>query len=222
VLRAAFIVAGAAVLSRFHGALYFFGALLILTGVKLLRTGSAADSSEKPKLLSWLENHLPLTTFKGESFIVSENGRRYGTPLLLALIAIEITDVVFAVDSIPAVFAVTSDPFIVFTSNIFAILGLRSLYFLLSGVIHRFVYLKVGLAAVLVFVGAKMLLVDYVKVPILVSLGVICSALLLSIVLSLRRSMGTKAEKAEEETDETAFAAEGRPSLAPREARGRT
>jgi tellurite resistance protein TerC len=132
-------------------------------------------------------------TLEGEKFIVKKNGRRFATPLLLALVAIEATDVVFAVDSIPAIFAVTADPFIVYTSNIFAILGLRSLYFLLGGIIDKFLYLKVGLAFVLGFVGVKMLIVDFYKIPIAVSLAAIVTILGGSIVASLaasRRSAG--------------------------------
>ena len=123
----------------------------------------------------------------GDKFTVRRDGRRLATPLLLALVAVEVSDVIFAVDSIPAIFAVTTDPFIVFTSNIFAILGLRSLYFLLAAVITKFVYLKAGLSVVLIFVGAKMLLMDVYKLPIAVSLGVIAGILAVSVVASLLR-----------------------------------
>jgi tellurite resistance protein TerC len=129
--------------------------------------------------------------------MVVENGRRYGTPLLLALVAAEVTDLIFAIDSIPAVFAVTTDPFIVFTSNIFAILGLRSLYFLLAGVITKFVYLKVGLSFVLIFVGVKMLIMDLYKIPIAVSLAAIAGILALSIGASLLRPPSDKHRPAE-------------------------
>jgi tellurite resistance protein TerC len=136
--------------------------------------------------VAWFQKIVPVTPeLHGDRFTVVRNGRRYGTPLLVALVAVEVTDLIFAVDSIPAIFAVTSDPFIVFTSNIFAILGLRSLYFLLAGVITKFAYLKVGLSFVLIFVGAKMLLMDVYKIPIGASLGVIAGILGLSIAVSL-------------------------------------
>jgi tellurite resistance protein TerC len=188
VMRAAFIVAGGAFLQRFHWAIYVFGGILVLTGIKLLVQKEGEMHPEKNPVVRFFQRIFPLThTVEGGHFTVVQNGRRYGTTLLLALVAVEVTDLIFAVDSIPAIFAVTTDPFIVFTSNIFAILGLRSLYFLLAGVIGKFHYLKIGLAFVLVFVGAKMLLVDVYKVPIGVSLLVIASILVLSVVISLLR-----------------------------------
>ncbi|HEU5074812.1 MAG TPA: TerC family protein [Polyangiaceae bacterium] len=186
VMRAAFILAGGAFLQRFHWAMYVFGALLAITGVKLLVQRNQELRPEQNPIVRWFQKLFPMTPeFHGDKFLVVKHGRRYATPLLLALVAVEVTDLIFAVDSIPAIFAVTSDPFIVFTSNIFAILGLRSLYFLLAGIITKFAYLKVGLSFVLIFVGAKMLLVDLYKVPIALSLGVIASILGLSIVASL-------------------------------------
>ncbi len=186
VMRAGFILAGGAFLQRFHWAIYVFGALLAVTGVKLLVQRSQEMHPEKNPLVLWFQRVFPMTPqFHGDKFVVRQNGRRFATPLLLALVAVEVTDVIFAVDSIPAIFAVTSDPFIVFTSNIFAILGLRSLYFLLAGIITKFAYLKVGLSFVLIFVGAKMLLMDVYKVPIAASLGIIASILALSIIVSL-------------------------------------
>ena len=186
VMRAAFILVGGAMLQRFHWTLYLFGAILAITGVKLLFQRHQELHPERNPLVRAFQRLFPVThELEGDRFTVVRAGRRYATPLLLALVAVEVTDLVFAVDSIPAIFAVTRDPFIVFTSNIFAILGLRSLYFLLAGVITRFVYLKVGLALVLVFVGAKMLLVDVYKVPIAVSLGVIAALLGLSVIASL-------------------------------------
>ena len=186
IMRAAFIVAGGAFLQRFHWAIYVFGGLLAVTGVKLLLQRNEEIHPERNPVVRWFRKILPITDEpSGEHFTIVRDGRRYATPLLLALVAVEVTDLIFAVDSIPAIFAVTTDPFIVFTSNIFAILGLRSLYFLLAGVITKFVYLKVGLAFVLIFVGVKMLIVELYKVPILVSLGVICGILTLSILLSL-------------------------------------
>jgi tellurite resistance protein TerC len=186
VMRAAFILAGGAFLQRFHWAIYVFGALLAVTGVKLLVQRNQQLHPEKNPIVRLFRKFFPMTTaFHGDKFLVLENGRRYATPLLLALVAVEVTDLIFAVDSIPAIFAITSDPFLVFTSNIFAILGLRSLYFLLAGIITKFVYLKVGLSFVLIFVGAKMLLMDVYKVPIAASLGIIAGILGLSIVVSL-------------------------------------
>ena len=186
VMRAAFILVGGAMLQRFHWTLYLFGAILAITGVKLLFQRHQELHPERNPLVRAFQRLFPVThELEGDRFTVVRAGRRYATPLLLALVAVEVTDLVFAVDSIPAIFAVTRDPFIVFTSNIFAILGLRSLYFLLAGVITRFVYLKVGLALVLVFVGAKMMLVDVYKVPIGASLGVIAALLGLSVIASL-------------------------------------
>jgi tellurite resistance protein TerC len=188
VMRAAFILAGGAFLQRFHWAIYVFGGVLVLTGVKLLLQRHQEVHPERNPVVRAFERVFPVThQLHGDHFTVRRDGRRMATPLLLALVAVEVTDVVFAVDSIPAIFAVTRDPFIVFTSNIFAILGLRSMYFLLAGVIHRFVYLKVGLSFVLVFVGAKMLLVDVLAVPIVASLGVIAGILAVSIAASLLR-----------------------------------
>jgi tellurite resistance protein TerC len=188
VMRAAFIFAGGALLQRFHWTMYVFGAVLLITGVKLLLQRDAAPHPEKNLVVRWFQRWVPMTKgYRGAAFTVVENGRRLATPLLLALVALEVTDLIFAVDSIPAIFAVTQDPFIVFTSNIFAILGLRSMYFLLAGVIERFTYLKVGLSLVLVFVGAKMLLTGVYKLPIAASLGIIAGILGLSVVASLLR-----------------------------------
>lgn len=185
VMRAIFILAGGAFLQRFHWAIYVFGALLAVTGVKLLVQRNQEVHPENNPLVRMFQKIFPMTGFHGDKFLVLKNGRRYATPLLLALVAVEVTDLIFAVDSIPAIFAITSDPFIVFTSNIFAILGLRSLYFLLAGIITKFVYLKVGLSFVLIFVGAKMLMMDLYKMPVALSLAVIAGILGLSIVVSL-------------------------------------
>ena len=186
VMRAAFILAGTALLAAFHWVVYLFGAFLVFTGVKMyLLRNHRADVLDS-RLLRWLRRHVPVTEgYRGGRFFVREGSRRLATPLFLVLVLVEATDLVFAVDSIPAIFAVTSDPFLVYSSNVFAILGLRSLYFLLAGVLDRFVYLKVGLAAVLVFVGGKMLLVDVVKVPATLSLAVVASILAGSVVASL-------------------------------------
>ena len=186
VLRAGFIVVGGAVLQRFHAAIYVFGAILAITGIKLLVQRNHEVHPERNPVVTWFQKLVPVTQrFAGSRFTIVERGRRYATPLLLALVTVEVSDVIFAVDSIPAIFAITSDPFIVFTSNIFAILGLRSMYFLLAGAITRFAYLNVGLSFVLIFVGAKMLLVEVYKLPIAVSLGVIAGILGVSIVASL-------------------------------------
>jgi tellurite resistance protein TerC len=188
VLRAGFIVLGAALIARFHWVLYVFGVVLVLTAIKLLWQREAAPHPERNPLFRLFRRLVPsVAEYHGQRFTVVKDGRRYATPLLLVLVAVETTDLVFAVDSIPAVFAVTQDPFIVYTSNIFAILGLRAMYFLLAGVIERFVYLKVGLAVVLAFVGTKMLIADLYKIPIAVSLAAIAGILGASVALSLLR-----------------------------------
>jgi tellurite resistance protein TerC len=185
-MRAAFILAGGAFMQRFHWAIYVFGVILAFTGIKLLLQRNQEMHPERNPIVRWFQRVFPVTPqLEGDKFTVVKAGRRYATPLLLSLVAVEVTDVIFAVDSIPAIFAVTKDPFIVFTSNIFAILGLRSLYFLLAAVITKFAYLKVGLSFVLIFVGAKMLLMDVYKLPIAASLGVIAGILVVSIVASL-------------------------------------
>jgi tellurite resistance protein TerC len=189
VMRGAFIIAGSALLHRFHWAMYLFGAILAITGVKLLVQRHREPHPERSAAVRGLRRFLPVTPgLVGARFMVIQEGRRFVTPLFVALVAVEVTDVVFAVDSIPAIFAVTLDPFIVFTSNVFAILGLRSLYFLLAGAMRRFVYLKVGLAAVLIFVGAKMLLVDLYKLPIGLSLAGVLIILGISMLASLVKS----------------------------------
>lgn len=189
VMRAGFILVGGALLAHFHWMLYVFGALLAITGVKLLLQRNQQEQPELNPVVRWIQRVVPATQeFSGHRFTVLRDGRRLATPLLLALVAVEVTDVIFALDSIPAIFAVTNDPFIVFTSNIFAILGLRSMYFLLAGVIDKFAYLKVGLACVLLFVGAKMLLADVFAVPVLASLAIIAGILGGSVVLSLLRA----------------------------------
>lgn len=186
VMRAIFIAAGTLLIAKFHWVIYVFGALLIVTGIKLLLKPEAHIDPTKNPLYKLFRRLIPATEgFRGPAFLVKEGGRWFATPLLAVLVAIEATDLVFAVDSIPAIFAVTRDPFIIFTSNIFAILGLRAMYFLLAGVIDRFVYLRVGLAAVLMFVGVKMTIAGLIKIPTVVSLSVIAAVLGLSIVCSL-------------------------------------
>jgi tellurite resistance protein TerC len=189
VLRAAFILTGAALLAAFHWIIYLFGAFLIVTGLKMAVHRDEEIHPERNPLLRLVRRLVPVTgDYREGRFFVREAGRRMATPLLLVLVLVESTDVVFAVDSIPAIFAVTLDPFIVYTSNVFAILGLRSLYFVLAGVMQKFVYLKLGLSAVLVFVGVKMTLADVVEIPSPVSLAVVAALLALSIVASLRRA----------------------------------
>jgi tellurite resistance protein TerC len=188
VMRAIMIWAGAALIAQFSWIIYVFGAFLIFTGIKMLivRADATVDP-EKNIVVRGFKRFVPMTPdFRGDRFTVVENGKRLATPLLLVLVLVEIADLVFAVDSIPAIFAVTKDPFLVYTSNVFAILGLRSLYFALAGIMHRFVYLKPGLALVLTFVGIKMMLGHTPwKIDTLVALGVVASILTGAVVLSL-------------------------------------
>ena len=192
VMRTGMIFAGAWLISQFHWVLYVFGAFLLLTGAKMMWFADHAQNLDKNPLLRWLRGHMKITTeFHHERFFVmkEEGGKwvRYATPLFLALVLVEISDVIFAVDSIPAIFAITTDPFIVLTSNVFAILGLRAMYFLLADFAGRFSLLKYGLAAVLMFIGTKMLLLDVVKIPVGLSLGVVALLIATSVVLSLRK-----------------------------------
>lgn len=189
VMRAAFIVLGAALLERFHWVVYVFGFLLVVSGVKLLRHSGATVHPERNPVYRLFRRIVPsVNEYRGPRFMVVEAGRRYATPLLTVLVVVEATDLMFAVDSIPAIFAVTRDPFIVYTSNIFAILGLRALYFVLAGVMDRFRYLNVGLALVLTFVGTKMLLAEVHAIPIVVSLLVVATLLGGSVLASLVRA----------------------------------
>ena len=186
VLRAAMILAGVWVVGEFGWILYLFGAFLIFTGMKMIWSADKKPDLQANPVVRYAKKILPFADeFKAEKFSVIENGRRIYTPLLLVLVLIEISDVVFAVDSIPAIFAISTDPFIVFTSNIFAIMGLRALYFLLADMADRFHFLKYGLALVLLFVGAKMLLADWIHVPTIVSLMVIAAIVLGAVLLSL-------------------------------------
>jgi tellurite resistance protein TerC len=188
-MRVIFIFAGVALLEKFHWMIYVFGAFLIFTGYKMLTSkGKAIDPDSNP-LIKIAKRFLPFTnTLHGQKFFVQIEGKKVATPLFLVLILIEFTDLVFAVDSIPAILAVSKDPFIVYTSNVFAILGLRSLYFALAGIIDRFKYLSVGLALVLVFVGFKMVIIDFYKIPIYLSLLIIIFILASSVVFSLRKT----------------------------------
>jgi len=189
VMRAVMILVGAALIKEFHWIIYVFGAFLIFTGIKMATSKGEKINPEDNPLIKLVRRFIPVTPeFRGDRFFVKEAGKWLATPLLLVLIMVETTDLIFAVDSIPAIFAVTQDPFLVYTSNVFAILGLRSLYFLLAGVMDKFHYLKLGLAVVLTFVGVKMVLIDIFKIPIFMSLGVIAGVLIISVVASLVRS----------------------------------
>jgi tellurite resistance protein TerC len=188
VMRAAMIAAGAALIKEFHWIIYLFGAFLIVTGIRMALHRNEAFHPEQNPVVRLVRRVIPVTPdYHGQRFFVQQAGVLMATPLFLALVLIEFTDLVFAVDSIPAIFAVTTDPFIVYTSNVFAILGLRSLYFVLRGAVDRFHYLKLSLAAVLTFVGVKMVLTDLYKIPVGLSLAVIATLLALGIVASLLR-----------------------------------
>lgn len=194
VFRGIFIAAGAAILENFAWVLYLFAAFLILTGVQMLRKRSEHDDPSKSAFYRWFSRVVPSTNeYHGQKLTVRINGALVATPLLMVLVLIEFTDIIFAVDSIPAIFAVTSEPFLVFTANAFAILGLRAMYFLLADMIHRFVYLKLGLALVLIWVGIKMGLHDFVKIPTGISLGVIVLILTVAIVASFRKTKSVAA-----------------------------
>lgn len=185
VLRTIMIFAGSWLITQFEWLLYVFGAFLLFTGVKMaLAKEDESGIGDKP-LVRWLRGHLRMTDkIESEHFFVRNKGVIYATPLLLVLILVEFSDIIFAVDSIPAIFAVTTDPFIVLTSNLFAILGLRAMYFLLAGVAERFSMLKYGLAVILVFIGIKMLIVDFYHIPIAISLGVVGSILVLTLLIN--------------------------------------
>ncbi len=197
VMRAGLIYIGALLLAQFHWILYVFGLFLLLTGIKMLVFSAHEPDLEKNPILRWMRGHMKITNeYHGESFFVFKEGMRYATPMFVVLVLVEATDLIFAVDSIPAIFAVTGDPFIVFTSNIFAILGLRAMYFLLADMAERFHLLKYGLAIILMFIGAKMLLLDIYKISTGIALGIVGLILLLSVVASLvtSRRSGPKAE----------------------------
>jgi tellurite resistance protein TerC len=188
-MRAVFIALGAVLLERFHWIVWVFGAFLVLTGLKMAFAPDRGLEPERNPVVRLVRRLIPVSDrYHGQKFLVRENGILTATPLFVVLALVESTDLIFALDSIPAIFAITSDPFIVYTSNVFAILGLRSLYFLLAGVMEKFEFLKLGLAAVLVFVGVKMSIVDLYEIPPFVSLGVVASILALAIVASLLRA----------------------------------
>lgn len=186
VMRLVFILAGVALINRFHWIIYVFGAFLIYTGFKLFRQEESEIHPEKNPLLRLFRRFYPVTKrYYGGQFFIRKRGVQIATPLFLVLIVVETTDVLFAADSIPAILAITQDPFIVYTSNVFAILGLRSVYFALAGMMEIFHYLHYGLAVILVFIGAKMMLADIYKIPIGVALAVVAGVLAFSIILSL-------------------------------------
>jgi len=187
IMRVIFIFAGVALIEKFHFTIYLFGALLIYTGYKMFYHNNATIEPDKNPVIKVFKKFMPVTPqLQEDNFFVKLDGKRFATPLFLVLILIETTDLIFAVDSIPAILAITQDQFIVYSSNVFAILGLRSLYFALAGVVHRFWLLSYGLAVVLVFVGLKMLLIDVYKIPIEWSLVFIATIITGSIILSLR------------------------------------
>ena len=193
VMRAGMILAGVWLVQEFAWVLYVFGAFLVATGIKMLVFADKKPDLERNPLLRWLRGHMRITPgFHGQSFFVRQQGLLYATPMFLVLVLIEASDLVFAVDSIPAIFAVTTAPFIVFTSNIFAIMGLRALYFLLADMADRFHLLKYGLAIVLVFIGGKMLVIPWFHMPVHWSLAIVASIIAMSVVLSLTLS-GRKA-----------------------------
>jgi tellurite resistance protein TerC len=186
VMRVIFIFAGIELIHRFHWLIYIFGAFLIFTGVRMVVAGDVKIEPDKNPVVRLIRKIFPVTSnFEGDRFFVRRNAKLWATPLFVVVILVETTDLIFAVDSIPAILAITDDPFIVYTSNVFAILGLRSLYFAISGIEKYFHYLKYGLAAILVFVGTKMCLSDYYKIPIEVSLTVIVSVLAIAILASV-------------------------------------
>jgi tellurite resistance protein TerC len=187
VLRTVMILVGSWLIAEFHWVLYVFGAFLLLTGIKMWWAAGKEPDLESNPALKLLRRVLPVSkSFDGEKFFTFDNGKKVATPLLLVIALVGLTDIIFAVDSIPAIFAITTDPFIVLTSNIFAILGLRAMYFLLAAVAAKFHLLSYGLAVVLVFIGTKMLLIDVIKIPVLISLGVVVSVLAITMVWSLK------------------------------------
>ncbi|MEP6990209.1 MAG: TerC family protein [bacterium] len=186
IMRGLFIGVGAALLARFEWIIYVFGALLVITGIRMAVKQDEEFDGEQNPFVKVVRRFLPVTAdYRGKHFFAIENGRRHATPLLLVLVLVEATDLIFAIDSIPAIFGITRDPFLVFTSNIFAVLGLRSLFFLLASVVTKFHLLKYGLAVILTFVGAKMLAEHWIHIPTLLSLGVVVGVLALSIAASL-------------------------------------
>jgi len=191
IMRAIMIFVGAVLIAKFHWILYVFGLILVASGIKMWFASPESANLEHNRLLRWLRGHIRMVQdYHADRFFVVREGVRYATPLFIVVIFVELTDLIFAVDSIPAVFAVTHDPFVVFTSNIFAILCLRSMYFLLKELADRFHLLHYGLAVILVFIGIKMLIIDFYKMPIGIALGVVGAVLITSVVASLYTSRG--------------------------------
>lgn len=202
VMRLVMILLGVLVIAKFHWILYIFGLFLMVTGIKMFIFSDKPPDLDKNPVLRWMRNHLRITDkFHGGKFLVRQNKILYVTPLFLVLILIEVSDLIFAVDSIPAIFAVTEDPFIIVTSNIFAILGLRALYFLLVNMHDRFHLLKYGLAFILVFVGFKMLIAYWFKIPIFIALGIVIFTLVFCIVLSIHQKSLLVKKKLSKHTD---------------------
>lgn len=188
VLRGIMIAAGAALLEEFHWIIYLFGAFLIFTGIKIATVDSDGVEPEKNPVIKLFRKFYPVTgDYHGTKFFTKIEGKRWATPLLLVIVMIGTTDFIFALDSIPAIFAITLDPFIVFTANVFAVLGLRSMYFMLAGIVHKFHYLKYGLSVILIYVGVKMVIIDFYKIPTGLSLGIVGLILGISIAASLVR-----------------------------------
>ncbi|GAC1634322.1 MAG: TerC family protein [Candidatus Acidiferrum sp.] len=187
IMRGGMVWAGAALIERFSWIMYVFGAFLVYAGLHMMFSDETESHPEKNRIVRFISTHLRMTKrFDGQKFFVQDNGKLFATPLFLVLLVVEVTDVTFAVDSIPAVFGITRDPFIVYTSNVFAILGLRTLYFLLAGVLDRLAYIKYGLSIVLAFVGAKMLIEPWLHISVLGSLGIVIGILAVATIVSLR------------------------------------
>jgi tellurite resistance protein TerC len=197
IMRAVLIAVGATLIKEFAWIIYIFGAFLIFTGLKMYFQKNEGINPDKNPVVRFFKKFIPMTDeYNKEKFFLIRDGKRFATPLFVVLLLVETTDLIFAVDSIPAIFAITSDPFIVFTSNAFAILGLRSLYFALAGVIYKFYYLKAGLSVILVFVGIKMMLIDIYKIPIGVSLGFVALVILIAVLASIRKNKQLEQAKA--------------------------
>ena len=189
IMRAILIAVGATLIREFAWIIYIFGAFLVFTGIKMYFQKNEGIDPDKNPVVRFFKKFIPVTDeYNKEKFFLIKNGKRFATPLFIVLLMVETTDLIFAVDSIPAIFAITQDPFIVFTSNAFAILGLRSLYFALAGVIYKFYYLKAGLSVILVFVGIKMMLIDIFKIPIGISLGFVSLLILISVIASVLKN----------------------------------
>jgi tellurite resistance protein TerC len=192
IMRLVMILIGVILVTKFHWILYLFGLLLFITGIKMLIFANAKLDLQQSPVLRWMRKHLRITeTLYEEKFILYQNKLLYVTPLLLVLVLIEMSDLIFALDSIPAIFAITEDPFIIFTSNIFAILGLRALYFFLANIAERFYFLKYGIALILIFIGFKMIIAYWLKIPIYAALGVVAAILIASIIISLSRTLNS-------------------------------